>query len=152
MSIQGPSPVHDAGAPTLTTTLIEAPPGPRASPSHGPALPATAATAAVSPWATLLSKLQHAQQSNPLAFKRLVGHVADTVDLEARTATGAEAKSLSKLGDRLKQVAKTGDLSVFKPTHHPGHARTQSSGSVPSLLQTLLEQIDHVLGPGATSG
>jgi hypothetical protein len=151
MSIQGPSPLlRDAGAPALTMTPIEAPPPIRPSLPAAPAPAAPDGTATVSPWAALLSKLQHLQQSSPPAFNRVVGQMADTVDSEARKATGAEAQSLSGLRDQLKQVAKTGDLSVFRPTHHQRHARTMTSGSAPSMLQRLLEQVDHVLGPGAT--
>jgi hypothetical protein len=146
MTIQGPLPLHDPGAPILTTTPIETPS--RIGPQT-PDGPLPAAKASVSPWSALLSRLQQAQQSNPAEFKRLAGRLANAVDTEAAKAAGDEAKSLSKLGDQLKVVAKTGDLSVFKPTHHPRHARAQPMGGAPSFLQTLLQQIDHVLGPGA---
>jgi hypothetical protein len=107
-------------------------------------------TATVSPWAELLSKLQQLQQRSPGAFKRVAGDMAATVESQTQKATGGAASSVTKLGDQLKQAAKTGELPVFKPTHHSRHARTQATGSAPSLLQTLLAQVDHVLGPGAT--
>src|ERR1700690_3676292 len=146
MSIQGPSPVGDTVPPALPKTPI----GPSAS--QAPPSAAPAATATITPWAALLNKLQRVQQNSPTAFKGLVGHMADTVDTEARKATGADASSLAELGDQLKQVAKTGDLRVFKPTHHPHPTRAQPRGSAPTLLQTLLAQVDHVLGPGASPG
>jgi hypothetical protein len=145
MSIQGPSPPRDTGAPTFIT-----PPTQPSLPDAPPSIGVPAATATVSPWASLLNKLQHLQQSNPAAFKRVVGQMAEMVETDTHKAARPEAESLAKLSDELKQLAKTGDLTVFRPTHHQRHPRTQPSGSAPSLLQNLLEQIDHVLGPGAT--
>jgi hypothetical protein len=147
MSIQDLSPLRDLVAPVTATPI-------QGSSSVAPSLPdastAPAATATVSPRAELLSKLQHLQQSDPAAFARIATHMAETVDAEAQNSSAAQGKALTKLSGELKQAAKTGDLSVFKPTHHPHHTRTLQSAVTPSLLQNLLGQIDHVLGPGAT--
>ncbi|MGA7118688.1 MAG: hypothetical protein WBY94_01250 [Polyangiaceae bacterium] len=157
MTIQGPFPLSDAG---VTASVRPSPPA--ASPSIrptqpiGPWQPAAstpgepAATATVSPWADVLSKLQQHAQSNPSAFERATNDLASAVDARAQKATGADAKALAELSGQLKQAAKSGDLSVFKPTHHVHRVKTESPGSQPTLLQELLAQIDHVLGPGAT--
>ncbi len=157
MTIQVPFPLSDAG---VTASIRPSPPAafPSIGPTQpvGPAPPAAstsgepAATATVSPWAEVLSKLQHLAQTDPGVFKRAASDLAATVDARAQKAAGPDAKALAQLSGQLKQAAKSGSLSVFKPTHHVHRIRTASPGSQPTLLQELLAQIDHVLGPGAT--
>jgi hypothetical protein len=141
MTIQVPSILPTSVAPTSVATSVRPVPAPAPSPP--------AATATVSPKAELLNKLQHLQQNSPGAFTRLVGQMSDTVRTQAGKATGEDKHSLTKLADQLAQLARTGQLSVFRPTHHR-HPHPHAAGAVPSSMQTLLEQVDHVLGPGAT--
>jgi hypothetical protein len=145
MSIQGPNSLIDARASTFPTTHTSPPA------AVEPISPVPAATATVSPWAELLSKLQQLHARDPAAFNHVVGQMTERVQTEAGRATGDEKQSLTKLGEQLAQLAKTGEMSVFRPTHHHHRApAAHSAGKVPSILQTLLDQIDHVLGPGAT--
>jgi hypothetical protein len=97
----------------------------------------------------LLSKLQQLRQTDPVALGPLAGQMADTVNTAAGTASGDDKPLFTKLGEDLGQVAKTGDLGALKPPKHHHHHVTGTK--LPSLLESLLEQIDHVLGPGATS-
>jgi hypothetical protein len=150
MTIQGPSTLYDASAPTFSTTSSPTPVTP-CTPVSPPNEVTNRETATVSPWAKLLSKLQHLQQINPAAFQGAVSRMADTVKPAADKTTGEEKQSLTKLGDQLAALARTGDLAAFKAPKHHHHARTHpASGGTMSLLQGLIEQIDHVLGPGAT--
>jgi hypothetical protein len=150
ISILAPSPLNDAGAAAASVTTRPFAVTPSIAPQADEQAGAPAATATVSPWAQILSKLQRLQQSNPDVFKRVAGAMGDTVRSEAQRASGGDAQALDHLSGQLKQAAKTGDLQVFKPTHHPHHTRSQSSGASTPLLQALLAQVDHVLGPGAT--
>jgi hypothetical protein len=145
MTIQGQTISLDSVAQTLPPAAVRSSAAPVPAPVPSP----PAATATISPSAELLNKLQHLHESSPGAFKRLVGHMADTVQTTASKSTGDEKHSLTKLADQLAQLAKTGQVSVFRPTHHR-HPHRQAAPGVSSSLQVLLEQVDHVLGPAAT--
>jgi hypothetical protein len=151
MSIQGPSRVYDPTGTVFPTISVPSTP-PVGTPSGHPA----AATASLSPWAELLNKLQRLKDADPAAFRQVAGRLAETARARAGTATGPSKEDASKLADQLAQTAKTGEMPVFKPSKHHHHHRaqpTQPSGGagMGSLLEVLLEQVDHVLGPGATS-
>jgi hypothetical protein len=149
MSIQGPSTRYDTNAPTFSTIPSASAVTPSAVPPKSESTIGIAAN--VSPWAKLLSKLQHLQQTNPAAFPGVVSQMADAVKTAADKSTGDEKQSLVRVGSQLAELAKTGDLPAFKAPkhHHHTHPRPASGGTM-SLLQGLIEQIDHVLGPGAT--
>lgn len=146
MSIQVPSILFDTGTQGRGTTAIR--PSVPAGPPPGP----PAATTNVSPWAVLLNKLQRLQQSDPAVFGRVAAQLAATVKTAAAGASGDDREVLTKLGDQLAEASRTGNLSAIKPAkHHHHHAAPGQKGSgLPSLLQSLLDQIDHVLGPQAT--
>jgi hypothetical protein len=145
MSIQGPASLLDPRASTFPTSHVAAPA------VVEPVSPTSAVTATVSVWAQLLSKLQQLHEQNPAALKEMAGRMAESAKTAAGSATGDEKQSLARLGERLAHVATTGNIAVFRPTHHHHHhAPAQPSGEAPSFLRTLLDQIDHVLGPGAT--
>ncbi|HEY4012869.1 MAG TPA: hypothetical protein VGM06_06010 [Polyangiaceae bacterium] len=158
MTIQGPNSFFDVAG---TYASVSASPASAvdASGSNG----ATAVTAAppstvrVSPWAHVLGKLQQLHDDAPATFKVAVGQMADSVKQAADNADADKKQDLLKLSQKLADAAKTGDLTVFKPTHHhhSRHPASVQAGSpsqgTPNVLQSLLDQIDHVLGPDANA-
>src|SRR5579864_7882643 len=146
MSLQVPTIVYDGGTTSVSVAPVR-PSIPAGSPSGPPADSAT-----LSRWAVLLSKLQELRQADPVALGRLAGQMRDTVNAAAGSASGEDKPVFTKLAEDLGQVAKTRDLSALKPPKHHHHhvAAARSGAGLPSLLESLLEQIDHVLGPGAT--
>lgn len=147
MSLQVPTIVYDGAAPRLSVAPV------RPSIPAGPPSAPPAATATLSHWAVILSKLQQVHETDPAAFGPLATRLAEAVKTAASSASGDDKPVFTKLADDLGRLAKTGDLGALRPPkHHHHHAPAAHSGSgLPSLLESLLEQIDHVLGPGATS-
>jgi hypothetical protein len=147
MSMQVPSILFSPTTQTQATTAI------RPSVPAGPPSGQPAATTSVSPWAVLLSKLEQLQRSDPEAFGQVTAQMAGTVATNAASAGGEDKQALTKLADQLNEASKTGNLSAVKPPKHHHHqaAASQGGSALPSLLQSLLDQIDHVLGPDATS-
>lgn len=110
-----------------------------------------AATATISPWATLLNRLQSVASSDPTKLAAVAAQLATTVNAAASQATGDEKTSLVKFGGALQQVGKTGNVSALTPLHHHhNHAAKHWNGGTGALLSNLLQDIDTVLGPNAT--
>jgi hypothetical protein len=158
MTIQGPSTLSDpTGLNGRPTPIVALPPTVAPPRSETGAVDKTpAATATVSPWGELLSKLQQLKHTKPETFEKTVNQLAETAAAAANKATGGDKPALAKVAEQLAQVAKTGELSVFKPPKHHHHAIHASGAAgtttgLGSLMQKLLEQVDVVLGPAASS-
>jgi hypothetical protein len=158
MTIQGPNSFFDvSGAYSGGSIAPTIPVSAAASSSSSGDTPSPASTVRVSPWAQVLGKLQRLHDDAPATFRVAVGQMADSVKQAADKADGEKKQELQKLSQKLTDAAKTGDLSVFRPTHHhhsrhPAAAQGGGSGQgTPSVLQSLLDQIDHVLGPDASA-
>ncbi|HZU85335.1 MAG TPA: hypothetical protein VE987_20530, partial [Polyangiaceae bacterium] len=95
---------------------------------------------------------QRLKHDDRTAFAQTLSRMADTARSEAGKATGQTKEQYAKLADQLAQAARSGELSVFRPTkhHHARHLAPHAGSSVEPFLQVLLDQIDHVLGPDAS--
>jgi hypothetical protein len=156
MSIQGPNSFYDlAGGRAAQPISPNLSVSPTASTGAGSDTIAPQSTLRVSAWAQVLGKLQQLHDDAPATFKVAVSQMADSVKQSADKADGDKKQELLKLSQKLADAAKTGDLTVFKPTHHhhsrhPAAAQsTSTTQGTPSVLASLLDQIDHVLGPDA---
>jgi hypothetical protein len=150
MSVQGPNSHFDfVGA--YATSRRPAPSADTLAPTTiGGDSTAPASRVTLSPSSQALNTLQRLREDAPATFKAVIGHMADTVSAEADKSTGAQKQEFAKLSQKLGDAAKSGDLSVFHPTHHRHRAHAASQG-VSTMLQTLLDQVDYVLGPDASS-
>jgi len=147
MNVQGAGAVFDADAVTPVRGTV--PPRQSTVPS-----PAPAAVADISAWGELLNKLQQLHQRDPVVFKHAVERMAATAKQHADATGGDDKEALAKLGERLATAASTGDVASLRPAkHHPHHhaARARAGAGTEALLQTLLDQVDRVLGPGVTA-
>ena len=157
MSIQGPNSFFElAGTYPAGSIAPTTPVGAAASSGSSGDASSTASTVRLSAWSQVLGKLQRLHDDAPATFKVAVGQMADSVKQAADKADGERKQELQKLCQKLVVAAKCGDLSVFRPTHHhhsrhPAAAQSGSGQGTPSILQSLLDQIDHVLGPDASS-
>jgi hypothetical protein len=110
-------------------------------------------TTTISPWGDALNKLQQLQQSDPAAFGRAVDKLAQTATDSAGTAPAQDQADLKKLADALTHVAKTGDLSALGPPKHLAHhhhVTKEAVGGTGTMLSTMLQQLDLLIGPNAT--
>jgi hypothetical protein len=111
-----------------------------------------AATATISPWATLMNRLQSIAADDPAKLAAVAAQLTTTVNTAASQATGDEKTSLTQFGSALQQVGKTGNVAALTPLHHHrNHAAKHWNGGTGALLSNLLQDIDTVLGPNATA-
>jgi hypothetical protein len=111
-----------------------------------------AATATISPWATLLNRLQSIAADDPTKLAAVAAQLTTTVNTAASQANGDEKTSLTQFGKALQQVGKTGNVAALTPPHHHrNHAAKHWNGGTGALLSNLLQDIDTVLGPNATA-
>jgi hypothetical protein len=147
MNISSVAPGPVSAAPGAITSL-----GPRNSSAPAPLPGDAAATATISPWATLLNRLQSVAADDPTKLAAVAAQLVITVNTAASQATGDEKTSLTQFGSALQQVGKTGNVSALTPLHHHrNHAAKHWNGGTGALLSNLLQDIDTVLGPNATA-
>jgi hypothetical protein len=142
--------VNPTGAPaSIAPTRLVVPIG-AGTPSSPPTPPKEMTT--ISPWASLLSRLQALAAENPAGLTAVASHLASTVHDAAAKASGDDSAALTKFGDALAKVAKDGDVSALKPAHHHRvHAAKHLNGGTGALLSNLLQEVDAVLGPNASA-
>ncbi len=79
-------------------------------------------TASLSGPGQLLSALQQLQTQDPTQFSQVVGQIATQIQAVAQQQSqNGSSQFLTKLADKLQNVASTGDLSQLE-SHHARHA------------------------------